>query len=56
MNKRQAKKREKILEYRMEYDFLPLKTIKKYNRQYEAYFNSPIGRKVKARENMNLDF
>lgn len=45
MNKRQAKKQENIFEYRKEYGFLPLKTIKKYNRQYEAYFNSPIGRK-----------
>lgn len=56
MNKRQAKKKKKIFEYMKEYDFIPLKTIKKYNRQYEAYFNSPIGRKQQKRENRTLDF
>lgn len=56
MNKRQAKKQKRIFEYRKEYDFLSLKTIKKFNRQYEAYFNSPIGRKQSERENRILDF
>lgn len=56
MNKRQAKKKRKLNDYREEYDFLPIKVIKKYNRQYDAYFNSPQGRKQKEREKGILDF
>lgn len=50
MNKRQAKKKEKVNALRKEYDFLPLKTIKKYNRQYDAFFNSPMWKKKAERQ------
>lgn len=56
MNKRQAKKQKKNFEYRKEYDFLPIKTIKKYDRQYEAFFNSPTGEKIRERENRIWEF
>jgi len=56
MNKRQAKKKMKIDAYRSEYDFLPIKVIKKYNRQYDAYFNSPQGKKQIKREKQISEF
>ena len=56
MNKRQAKKKEKLNDLRKEYGFLPLKTIKKYNRQYDAFFNSPMWRKEAERQRRMITF
>lgn len=56
MNKRQAKKKDKIQAYREDYGGMPLKTIKKFNRQYDGYFKSMQGRIEQKRINTKLEF
>lgn len=56
MNKRQAKKKRKIEDIRLDYGGLPIRQIKEFNRAYDDFFNSPIGRKEKVKLYRKFNF